>query len=47
MHPVYLLAFATLFIVLAFGVWQLRSVRVSQRKRHETHAEGHKFGPSS
>jgi membrane-anchored protein YejM (alkaline phosphatase superfamily) len=47
MHPVYLLAFVTLLIVLGFGVWQWRSVRSSQRKRHETKAEGHPFGPTS
>ncbi len=47
MHPVYLLAFATLLIVLAFGAWQLKSVRSSQRNRRETKEQGHPFGPGS
>ena len=47
MHPVYILAFLTLLIVLCFGLWQLRSVRISQRNRRETKSEGHPFGPSS
>ncbi len=47
MHPVYLLLFFTLAVVVFIGIWQFRSVRGSQRKRNETQEKGHPFGPSS
>ena len=47
MHPVYILLFFTLAVVILGAVWQFRSVRNSQRKRNETHEKGHPFGPSS
>jgi cytochrome oxidase assembly protein ShyY1 len=47
MHPITWLVLFTLIVVLALGAWQWRSVRISQRNRRETKAEGHPFGPDS
>lgn len=38
-HPLIILSFATLLVVLGFAVWQLRSVRHSQAKRGEVPGE--------